>query len=74
MFDGQCEAAFRFYETCLRGKISMMMTYGDSPLAGQTPPHWHKKIMHATFSFGEHILQGADVLPENYRKPQGFFP
>ena len=36
MFNGQCEAAFRFYETCLRGKISMLMTYGHSPLAGET--------------------------------------
>ena len=72
MFNGQCEAAFRFYETCLRGKISMLMTYGHSPLAGETPSDWHKKIMHATLAFGEHILQGSDVLPENYRKPQGF--
>jgi PhnB protein len=28
--------------------------------------------MHATFAFGEHILQGSDALPQNYCKPQGF--
>jgi PhnB protein len=72
MFNGQCEAAFKFYEKCLRGKIVMMMTYGDSPLSGQTPPDWRYKIIHATFAFGEHMLQGADALPESYRKPQGF--
>jgi len=47
-FNGQCEAAFRFYEKCLGGKIVLMMMYGDSPMAGQTPPAWRKKIIHAT--------------------------
>jgi len=72
MFNGQCEAALKFYEKCLPGKIVMMMTYGDSPLSKQTPPDWRQKIVHATFAFGEHILQGADSRPESYRKPQGF--
>ena len=71
-FNGQCEAAFRFYEKCLPGKIIMMMTYGDSPLSAQTPLEWRQKIIHATLAFGEHVLQGADALPERYRKPEGF--
>jgi PhnB protein len=71
-FNGQCEAAFKFYEKCLGGKIVMMMTYGDSPIAEQTPPDWRKKIIHATFVLGDHRLQGADVAPESYLKPQGF--
>jgi PhnB protein len=71
-FDGQCEAAFKFYEQCLHGKIIMLVRYGDSPLVRQTPPQWHHRVLHATFSCGEHILQGADALPETYRKPQGF--
>ena len=72
MFDGRCEEAFRFYEKCLPGKIVMMMRYGDFPLWKQKAPEWSQKIIHATFAFGEHILQGADVLQQNYRKPQGF--
>lgn len=36
-FNGQCEAAFKFYEKCLGGTIVMMMSYGDSPMAEQTP-------------------------------------
>ncbi len=71
-FNGQCEAAFKFYEKCLGGKIVMMMTYGDSPMAEQTRPDWRKKIIHATFALGDHVLQGADALPERYQKPQGF--
>jgi uncharacterized glyoxalase superfamily protein PhnB len=27
-FDGRCEAAFKFYEKALGGKIEAMMTYG----------------------------------------------
>ena len=71
-FDGQCEAAFRFYEKCLGGKITLLLTYGESPLAEQTPPDWRKKIIHATFAFGDQVLTGADVLPKQYQKPQGF--
>jgi PhnB protein len=71
-FNGQCEAAFKLYETCLRGQITMLMTHADSPMAAQVPPHWGQKIFHATLLFGGHRLSGADVLPEQYQRPQGF--
>lgn len=69
-FNGQCEEAFRFYENCLGAKISFIMTYGDSP--EQAPPGWREKIIHATLALGDQVLQGVDVLPEQYQKPQGF--
>jgi len=71
-FNGQCEAAFKFYERCLRGKIVMMMTYADSPMAEEMPVEWRNKVIHATLVWGNHRLQGADVAPESYLKPQGF--
>jgi PhnB protein len=71
-FNGQCEAAFKFYEKCLGGKIGMMMTWGDSPMAKQIPADWHKKIIHATLSLGDSRLTGGDALPDSYQKPQGF--
>jgi PhnB protein len=71
-FNGQCEEAFKFYEKCLGGKIVMMMTYRDSPVAEQVQPHWRKKIIHSTLALGDHLLQGADVPAERYQKPQGF--
>jgi PhnB protein len=37
MLNGQCEAAFRFYKQALGGKIVATMTFGDSPIAEQTP-------------------------------------
>jgi PhnB protein len=71
-FNGQCEAAFRLYEQCLGGKILMMMTNGDSPMAEQTAPEWRSKIMHATLDLGDQVLMGGDTPPEQYQKPQGF--
>lgn len=71
-FNGQCEAAFRFYEKCLGGKIVVMMTYGESPMADQAPLASRGKIIHATLAFNGHRLTGGDVFPESYEKPQGF--
>jgi len=70
-FDGRCEAAFKFYEKCLGGKIVMTMTYGDSPIAEQTPPEWRNKVLHTTLAFGDQSLAGSDAPPDRYQKPQG---
>lgn len=72
-FNGQCEAAFRFYERCLGGVIETMLNYGDSPMAAQTPLEWRGKIVHATLSFGGNFLAGADALPNDYARPKGFY-
>src|SRR5215472_6808980 len=37
-FNGQCEAAFKFYETALGGKIVAMLRHGDVPMGGPVPP------------------------------------
>jgi PhnB protein len=71
-FDGQCEAAFRFYERCLGGQIVTMMNHEDSPMADQVPAGWGKRIMHARLSVGESVLMGSDSPPEHHEKPQGF--
>lgn len=71
-FDGRCEAAFKFYQECLHGKTTLMMTYENTPMELQTPPDWKKKISHATFAVGDFMFSGSDALPEQYQKPQGF--
>ena len=71
-FDGQCESAFKFYEQCLGGRIVVMMTYGESPSGEQMRPDSRKKILHATLTVGNYLLQGADVPAKTYQKPQGF--
>jgi len=70
-FKGECEAAFKFYEKCLGGKIVGMWPYAGSPLENQVPAEWGNKIMHATLHVCESVLQGADVSPASYQKPQG---
>jgi len=72
-FCGRCEEAFRFYERALGGKIVTMLTYGNSPLADQVPEEWRGKILHASLTVAGGALAGADVLPEQYRRPQGFY-
>ena len=71
-FDGQCEAAFRFYERCFGGKIVTMLRWGDSPMANEVPPEWRDKICHATLTIEGSELAGADVPPEQYEDPRGF--
>jgi PhnB protein len=71
-FKGQCEAAFKFYERCLGGKIQMMMTYGQSPMAQQVPPEWHSKVMHVRMTVGENALMGGDPPADRYEEPKGF--
>ena len=71
-FDGQCEAAFQFYERCLGGKIVTMMNHEDSPIADQVPADWGKRIMHARLTVGDSVLMGSDSPPEHYEEPKGF--
>jgi PhnB protein len=71
-FNGQCEAAFRLYERILGGQCVTMLTYGDSPMAGEVPPGWRQKIAHATLTAADFVLMGADIVPEKYEQPKGF--
>jgi PhnB protein len=71
-FNGQCAAAFKFYEQSLGGKIEMMMTHADSPMADQVAPDWRDKIMHVRMTVGDQVLMGSDSPPEHYEEPKGF--
>jgi len=71
-FKGECEAAFRFYEECLDGKLGDVFRYAGSPMAGQVPEEWQNKIMHASITIGGQVVMGGDVAPQRYEKPQGF--
>jgi len=71
-FNGQCEAAFHFYQHYFGGKIVTMLTWGNSPMAKDVPTEWHSKICHATLTFGENVLAGADATAARYEPPRGF--
>jgi PhnB protein len=71
VFNGQCEAAIRFYEQCLGGKVETMIPFEDTPASEHVPAEWRKKIMHATLVVGGQVLMGSDAPPDRYRQPQG---
>jgi PhnB protein len=71
VFNGQCEAAFKFYEQILGGKILGMFTHAGTPAAEQVPPEWLNKIMHVTLKVGDSVLMGSDAPPDRYTRPKG---
>ena len=71
-FNGQCEAAFRFYEQCLGGQLGPIFRYAGTSMTDQVPADWQDKVMHASVAIGGQVLQGADVALDRYETPKGF--
>ena len=71
-FNGQCEAAFRFYEERLGAKITCMMTYGETPAAEHSPPDMQDKVIHARLTLGDDVLMGSDAPQGRYEETRGF--
>ncbi len=72
-FNGDCEAAFKFYERCLGGRIEAMRTHAGTPAEKQVPAEWRDKILHARLVVGDQVLLASDAPPGRYEKPKGFF-
>jgi PhnB protein len=70
-FNGNCATAFRFYQKVLGGQIPMMMTYGESPMADQTPPESRDKVMHTRLIAGDTVLMGSDAPSGRYEETKG---
>lgn len=71
-FNGNCEAAFRFYQSVLGGKLVTLLRYADSPAAATTVPAMQNKIVHASLQRDEFELAGADLPPEQYGEARGY--
>lgn len=71
-FDGTAEAAFRFYETCLGGKITAMIPHAGSPAEKFIAPEHAHRIMHTRLEVGDQTLMASDFMPGSVQKPQGF--
>ena len=72
-FNGQCQAAFKFYEQCLGGKIIAMMTYGSTPAADHVSAETRDRIIHARLLVGDAVLMGSDSPPEHFQEPGGTY-
>ena len=73
MFNGQCAAAFKFYEKVLGGKIKAMLPYAGSAAEDHVPAEWRDKIMHARLIVGDEALMGSDAPPDRFDQPKGFY-
>jgi PhnB protein len=62
-FEGRCREAFDFYAGVFRSRITMRMTYGESPMAADLPADAHGRIMHSQLESAGGILMGADGPP-----------
>jgi PhnB protein len=71
-FDGKCEAAFKFYEKAIGGKIEAMMTHEGTPAESQVPAEWKKKIIHARMRVGDVLLMASDAPPPHREAMSGF--
>jgi len=71
-FNGECEAAFQFYEQVLGGKIVMMSRFRGSPGENMVPEAMRDKIIHARIQVGDTLLMGSDAPPGRESQPKGF--
>ena len=61
-FDGNCADAMRFYEKALGGKLEVLMSGADSPMAEQMPKEFAHRILHARLALpGGGLLYAGDT-------------
>jgi PhnB protein len=60
-FNGNCAEAMRFYEKVLGGKIKVMMSGAQSPMAAEIPKEFADRILNAQLELpGGCLLYGGD--------------
>jgi PhnB protein len=74
IFNGQCDAAFKFYEQCLGGKIVARFTYGEMPGAAEhVSQAMYPRIMHTCLHVGDAVLMGSDSQSDNSEESKGVY-
>jgi PhnB protein len=71
-YNGNCEAALKFYEKVLGAEIEAMLTHESGPDSMPIPADWKKKIMHAKISIDGEVIMASDAPPGSFHQPQGF--
>lgn len=66
-YGGNCEEAFKFYESHLGGRITMMMRHGEQPDQRNVLRGWERAILHARMDLGGTELLGADIPPDRFQ-------
>jgi PhnB protein len=71
-FNGDCAAAFKYYEQHLGGRIESLLTHAETPMSDKMPPGWQEKIIHGRIAVGDTVIMASDAPPPHYHAPQGF--
>ena len=71
-YNGNCEAALKFYQKVLGAKIEAMLPTKAARRRCRSPPEWKKKIMHARITIDGEVMMASDAPPGHFQKPQGF--
>jgi PhnB protein len=71
LFDGNCEAAIKFYEQALGAKTLSMMRFDGAPDCAEMSAEMKSKVLHARFTVGDIVVMASDCPPDRYTKPQG---
>jgi PhnB protein len=71
-YNGNCEAALKYYQKVLGAEIEAMLTYDSGPADMPIPPDYKKKVMHAKISIDDEVIMASDAPPGNFHPPQGF--
>jgi PhnB protein len=64
-FDGDCAEAVRFYERALGGKLEVLMSGADSPMAADMPKEFAHRILHARLALPDGGVLFAGDAPGN---------
>lgn len=70
-FNGNCRAAFEYYERVLGGEIEAMMSFAESPSCDQMSADTPDLIMHACMKLGNVLLMGSDAPAGHFERTQG---
>jgi PhnB protein len=71
-YNGNCEAAFKYYERALGATIEALMTWKDAPPDRRPTAGQDGKVMHAKLTIDGEVLMAGDAPPDHYHPAQGF--
>jgi PhnB protein len=71
-YDGNCEAALKYYQKVLGARIEAMFPFGEGPPEMQIPSDYRSKIMHAKVTIDGEVLMACDAPPGHFKASQGF--
>jgi len=63
VFPGTCKEAMEFYKESLNGEITVMQTFGDSPI--EVPHELQNRIFNSELKAGDIHFKASDDLPNH---------